>query len=179
VSTLLSLLMASQTQDAVNPKTQREMVVDRSTIRTWRYVASFAVIAAALAVSAYAWRGATQVEQIYVESRSPERAALHAKTAATHFTMGHYGDYALIMLAGDNATLDLFGRTTRTLIDERLLLAWARAYAREGETERAQFLFDRAREFSALRDQIAPSSNTETQPRAAASKPFGARDFRF
>jgi hypothetical protein len=138
-----------------------------------RYACSAALIAAATTIGTYYWRGATEVEHIYAESRNAERATVHANVASRHFTMGHYGDYALIMLAGDNAPLALFSRTTRALIDERLLIAWARAHERSGDTARAEFLMARAREFSALRDHI-PANAVPT----AASKPLSARDFR-
>jgi lysylphosphatidylglycerol synthetase-like protein (DUF2156 family) len=137
------------------------------------------VIAFSITVAAWYWRGATRVTDIYENANAPERASESALLAATHPTLGHYGDYALIMLEDIDAPLSRFSRTTRALIDERLLLSWARAHERSGDTRRANFLYDRAREFASLREQLGgPTQNLTLTAPNSASMPLSARDFR-
>lgn len=143
------------------------------------YVVAAAIFGISIAAAAWYWRGAWQLTEIYAHANDPVRAAETASQASRHVVLGYYGDYAQIMLAGEDATLTLFTRPTRVLIDERLLLAWARAHERAGDFARASYLFDRAREFPSLRtvmDQNLQPPNA-SMPRAA-SQPFTARDFR-
>jgi hypothetical protein len=177
VSALVSLLVAAvgRGQESITMAASHSGAARNSALR---YALAASLVVFAVGTTIYYWRGATQVEVIYSNTRDTERSTARAKNASAHALLGHYGDYALIMLAGDDAAVTLFKRTTRTLIDERLILAWARAYEREGDTAKANFLFARAREFPMLRDQIGTPSTGTSERREAASKPLSARDFR-
>lgn len=119
----------------------------------------------------------------------------YAKVSAIHFTgndvaarsravdaarasplYGQYGDYAAIMLAGDRAPLEWFARPVRTVLDERLLTAWARALERAGQHERAAWVVARAREFPP--DPAFAELPVVTAPLNPASAPRSAADFR-
>lgn len=101
----------------------------------------------------------------------------HAVMAAQRSPLyGQFGDYAEIMLTGDAAPLALFARPVRHLLDERLIAAWARALAREGETEKAAYVVARAREFAP--DAAFAALPAVTAPARAASSPLAANDFR-
>ena len=89
---------------------------------------------------------------------------------------GQYGDYAAIMLAGDRAPLEWFARPVRTVLDERLLTAWARALERAGQHERAAWVVARAREFPP--DPAFAELPVVTAPLNPASAPRSAADFR-
>lgn len=143
------------------------------------YAIAAAIFGASITAAAWYWRGAWQLTEIYAHAGDPVRAAETASQASRHAVLGHYGDYAQIMLAGDDATLSMFTRPTRVLIDERLLLAWARAHERAGDSARASYLLDRAREFPSLRTAIDQASQPQNAPvPRAASQPLTAREFR-
>jgi len=99
-------------------------------------------------------------------------------TARASKLYGHFGDYAAIMLAGDRAELSWFDRPVRHVLDERLLVAWARALERSGDTERAAYVIARAREFppNAVFNDLP---NGSLQGARGASAPLlGSNDFR-
>jgi O-antigen ligase len=102
-------------------------------------------LAAAFAV--WLVQGYRDVSRIYANANDLEKATAAAASAQTHYVYGHYGDYAAIMLKQDRATLELFVRPTRNIIDEKLLTAWARALDRAGRFEDAAYIVARAREF--------------------------------
>jgi hypothetical protein len=94
-----------------------------------------------------------------------------ATTAQRHPIYGYFGDYAKIMLEGDEASLALFERAPRAIIDEKLLTAWARALERESRYEEAAYIIARAREFPADRSfaQLPILSAEMIAPTSAAS----------
>lgn len=116
-----------------------------------------------------------------IHRRVNSPAALNAAVDSARGSplFGQYGDYAAIMLAGDAAPLAWFERPVRNVLDERLLVAYARALARAGDTERAAYVVARAREFppNRLFDDL-PAVTSSLVPTGAASAPHGPRDFR-
>jgi hypothetical protein len=61
---------------------------------------------------------------------------------------GHHADYALVTMAPrPEAVFDAFDRPLHHLLDTRLMMSYARALAGRGETERAQHVAARLREF--------------------------------
>jgi len=79
----------------------------------------------------------------------PDRRALvdQARRLRQDPIFGHLGDYAWVMLAGDQAELTDFDRPLRHVIDERLLVAYALALQAAGDTDGARRIGERAREF--------------------------------
>ncbi|MBC7993319.1 MAG: O-antigen ligase C-terminal domain-containing protein [Rhizobacter sp.] len=60
----------------------------------------------------------------------------------------HHADYAAATVATHPSTaMKAFRRAPHYLLDTRLMIAWAKAYAEKGDVERARYLVDRLREF--------------------------------
>lgn len=60
----------------------------------------------------------------------------------------YHADYAAATTAkSPSHVMDSFGSATHNLLDTRLMVAWARAYAEKGDIERARHLAQRLREF--------------------------------
>lgn len=115
---------------------------------------------------------AASIHRVADQPDALDRAIVRARGSPLY---GNFGDYAAIMLAGDAATASLFIRPIRHVLDERLLGAYARMLARSGDTTRAAYVVERAREFPAdpafanLPSIVAPPNS---------AKPLTARDFR-
>ncbi len=63
----------------------------------------------------------------------------------------HHADYAAATVATNPSTaMKAFRRAPHYLLDTRLMIAWAKAYAEKGDVERARYLVDRLREFRNL-----------------------------
>ncbi len=139
-----------------------------------------AASAAALCFASTLFAASEYQKATAIYHNAQNRPALtRAVTTARESTLyGHFGDYAAIMLAGDGATLSMFDRPTRHVLDERLLTAWARALARNGETERAAFVVARAKEFppNALFNDL-PKEDFAA-PRSASAVTLTPSDFR-
>ena len=59
----------------------------------------------------------------------------------------HHADYAAATTPGLTSVVDPFKRSSHYLLDTRLMIAWAKAYALRGDVERARYLAARLREF--------------------------------
>ena len=60
----------------------------------------------------------------------------------------HHADYAAVTVATHPSTAwKAFRRAPHLLLDTRLMMAWAKAYAEKGDVERARYITDRLREF--------------------------------
>lgn len=60
----------------------------------------------------------------------------------------HHADYAAATVATHPSTaMKAFRRAPHYLLDTRLMMAWAKAYAEKGDVERARYLVERLREF--------------------------------
>ncbi|WP_425256819.1 Wzy polymerase domain-containing protein [Rubrivivax sp. RP6-9] len=95
----------------------------------------------------------------------------------------HHADYAAATTAPDDAPADLqpFERATHYLLDTRLMMAWARALAQQGDLDAARAVAARLREFRnpGARDFFAPcaaagaaSAPTPAPEVAASAAPF-------
>lgn len=58
----------------------------------------------------------------------------------------HHGDYARVTTT-ETPALEDFSRASHYLLDSRLMIAWARAYAAHGDVDRARWIAARLREF--------------------------------
>jgi O-antigen ligase len=178
--TALLLTVYVQPTSATSPQ---QSSTPPSTLTMWRARWPLAMVALCFAGLASTISGYLRVTNIYKNASDPARASSFAQQAQTHWLYGYYGDYAAIMLAGDNANLNDFSRPTRAIIDERLLAAWARALAREGRIAESTFIVERAREF-ATHPSFAnlPTAGIRSGPRASAPKDpaqsRGSADFR-
>ena len=60
----------------------------------------------------------------------------------------HHADYAAATVATHPSTaMKAFRRAPHYLLDTRLMIAWAKAYAEKGDVERARYIAERLREF--------------------------------
>lgn len=98
----------------------------------------------------------------------------------------HHADYARITALEEVAPPlpAAFRRASHYLLDTRLLTAWARAYARSGDLERARWIADRLRELrqESAEPFFAPCSDPTVRNKpfqcTPASRQFSWRDFR-
>ena len=83
----------------------------------------------------------------------------------------HHAHYAAATVADEPETaLPSFAQASHYLLDTRLMMAWARAYAAAGDTERARYLTDRLREFrNPASEEFLAACNA---PPAASAPPF-------
>ena len=132
------------------------------------------VAVACIALALYAWREYEKISAIYRHTASANALKSAATDARKSPLYGQFGDYAAIMIAGNNAQLAWFARPIRQVLDERLLAAYASALARAGETDKAAFIVARAREFP---PQPMFDGLPITSPSTIASSPFTPRDF--
>ena len=136
--------------------------------------------AAALCIVATVYAFGEYQKATAIHQNSGDRNALASAVATARASKlyGHFGDYAAIMLAGDRAELSWFDRPVRHVLDERLLVAWARALERSGDTERAAYVIARAREFppNAVFNDLPNDSLQGT--RGASAPSLGSQDFR-
>lgn len=98
---------------------------------------------------------------------------------------GHQADYAAATTTDRPGTvMPALQRAAHNLLDTRLMIAWARAYAEQGDLERARHLADRLREFRNPNsaDFFAECDDAARSPRpfqcTPASRPMDWRDFR-
>ncbi len=145
---------------------------------TWFPLTVSVAAVSLLTALVYATHEYGKAVSIHRRVASPAALSTAVDVAGASPLFGQFGDYAAIMLAGDKAPLALFERPIRYVLDERLLVAYARALARAGDYERAAFVTARAREFppNPLLDGLpviaAPSVT------AASATRLGPRDFR-
>lgn len=97
----------------------------------------------------------------------------------------HHADYADATTADPpSKALGAFERATHSLLDTRLMMAWANALAESGQTERARYLVGRLKEFDRADTEefFAPCTDTTLQvkPFQCQPEPGGLtwRDFR-
>ncbi len=153
--------------------TPRRISVIRARSVTAVLAAVFSVVA--LASIVFALREYQKAVDIHRAVGRPEVLARAISNARGSPLFGHFGDYAAIMLKGDAATPDLFARPVRHVLDERLLVAYARMLSRAGEADRAAFVVARAREFP---PDVVFSQLPRTAASSPAATPLTARDFR-
>jgi hypothetical protein len=100
---------------------------------------------------------------------------------------GHHADYAAATSVKDpSQVMPAFRTATHYLLDTRLMLAWAQAYAARGDLDRARYLAARLREFrNPASDEFFEACKTPPAPGTPApfqceppSRPLSYRDFR-
>jgi O-antigen ligase len=171
---ILAMLAQSDTQNSgVNLPTHQ---LSNTKCSVDFFIAAILAITIAGGVT-WAWHGYQNVLRIYKSANEPTRALSLAQTARQHWLYGYYGDYAAIMLTGDDATAELFARPTRAILDENLLIAWARSLDRAGDNARAEHISARARELP-WHPQFERLPARKLMPKQAASAPLGPADFR-
>ena len=101
---------------------------------------------------------------------SPETLAERIVEGRHSWFFAHHADYALVTTIDGAATLPgVFERAPHFLLDTRLMMAWAKGLAAQGDVERARYLAARLREFrnAASQEFFAPCDDA-----ALADKPF-------
>jgi hypothetical protein len=140
-----------------------------------------AMMAVALLATWDYWR----VSMIFVDD--PGLASLPDRIAAgqTSPFFAHHADYADATTADPpSKALGAFERSTHSLLDSRLMMAWANALAESGQTERARYLVARLKEFGKQETEefFAPCVDTTlaVKPFQCQPEPSGLtwRDFR-
>jgi O-antigen ligase len=99
----------------------------------------------------------------------------------------HHADYALATVSDHPSTAwRVFRRAPHFLLDTRLMIAWANAYAEKGDVERARYLADRLREFRnpdsadffAMCDKPMPAGLPAPYQCTPATRQFTYQDFK-
>jgi O-antigen ligase len=150
----VAALLANSASVGVNVKTKPQQHEETAIAshgsmlaKATRPLALLATLAFAAWLAIWLALGYRAISRVYEHANDIPKASSLARAAQAHSVYGYYGDYALIMLSGDEAALDLFSRPIRGVIDEKLLTAWARVLDRAGRDEEATFVVARAREF--------------------------------
>ena len=101
------------------------------------------VIGAAIAFADY-----SRVVQIFVSAPAATPLAQRIADGRQTLFFSHHADYAEATIAEEPSTRGaMFSEATHYLLDTRLMIAWAQAYAADGDLDRARHLADRLREF--------------------------------
>ncbi|MEF7615212.1 Wzy polymerase domain-containing protein [Aquincola sp. MAHUQ-54] len=107
---------------------------------------------------------------IYAPPSDAAPLAQRIREGQAAWLFGHQGDYAAATTAEPpSQAMPAFGRATHNLIDTRLMIAWAKAYAGVGDLARARHLADRLREF---RNPNADAFFAECDDPARTPRPF-------
>jgi hypothetical protein len=126
-----------------------------------------------------------RVAMIFAAPRDGTPLAQRIADGQRSWLFSHHASYAVITVddrlpASDKA----FSEAPHYLLDARLMMAWARALDRSGETDKARYLAQRLREFRNPQTEefFAPCDDLEAPPPLpfqceAPSTPLGWRDF--
>jgi len=138
------------------------------------------VLVAALSTWDY-WR----VSMIFVDDPGLPPLAERITAGQSSPFFAHHADYAEATTADPpSRALGAFERATHSLLDSRLMMAWANALAESGQTERARYLVARLKEFNKAdaEEFFAPCADATLQakPYQCQPEPTGLswRDFR-
>jgi O-antigen ligase len=134
----------------------------------WTLVIGVALVVGA-GIMAWDYR---RVGAIFAPSEQDERTLVERiHDGQRSWFFAHHADYARLTALEEVAPPSTaeFRRATHYLLDTRLLTAWARAYAREGDVERARWIADRLRELK--QPSAEPFFKPCTDP-AVTAKPF-------
>jgi len=104
--------------------------------------------AAMVAVALLSWWDYMRVSTIFLDE--PGLPPLNERIAAgeTSPLFAHHADYAEATTADPpSRALGALARSTHSLIDSRLMIAWANALAESGQSDRARYLVARLKEF--------------------------------
>lgn len=91
----------------------------------------------------------TRVTRIFaVDDDDPTPLSHRIAQGQKSVFFAHHADYAAATVATHPSTAwKAFRRAPHLLLDTRLMMAWAKAYAEKGDIERARYIADRLREF--------------------------------
>ena len=140
-----------------------------------------AMVVVALVATWDYWR----VSMIFVEE--PGQASLKERIQAgqTSPFFAHHADYADATTADPpSQALGALEHATHSLLDSRLMMAWATALSESGQTERARYLVARLKEFDKTDTEefFAPCSDPAISPKPFQCQPEAPgltwRDFR-
>jgi O-antigen ligase len=138
------------------------------------------IVVAALSTWDY-WR----VSTIFVDDAGLPPLADRISAGQSSPFFAHHADYADATTADPpSRALGAFERATHSLLDSRLMMAWANALAESGQTERARYLVGRLKEFNKpdAEEFFAPCADETLQakPYQCQPEPTGLswRDFR-
>jgi O-antigen ligase len=127
------------------------------------------------------WR----VSMIFVDDAGLPPLAERIAAGQTSPFFAHHADYADATTADPpSKALGAFERSTHSLLDSRLMMAWANALAESGQTERARYLVGRLKEFDKTDTEefFAPCADATlaVKPFQCQPEPSGLtwRDFR-
>ena len=145
-----------------------------------RWFGATMVVVALLSTWDY-WR----VSTIFIDDTSLAPLADRISAGQSSPFFAHHADYADATTADPpSKALGAFERSTHSLLDSRLMMAWANALAESGQTERARYLVGRLKEFDKAdaEEFFAPCADTTLQvkPFQCQPEPKGLtwRDFR-
>jgi hypothetical protein len=128
-----------------------------------------------------------RVSAIFAPSEQDERTLVERiHDGQRSWFFAHHADYARLTALEEVAPPSTaeFRRATHYLLDTRLLTAWARAYAREGDVERARWIADRLRELKHpsaepfFKACVDPAVTAKPFQCTSASTVFDWREFR-
>jgi O-antigen ligase len=125
-----------------------------------------AMMAAALYCTWDYWR----VSTIFVDDAGLAPLAERIAAGEGSWLFAHHADYADATTTDPpSRALGALERSTHSLLDSRLMMAWANALSESGQTERARYLVARLKEFdkTETEDFFAPCTDA-----AVAIKPF-------
>ena len=145
-----------------------------------RWFGATMVVVALLSTWDY-WR----VSTIFIDDAGLAPLADRISAGQSSPFFAHHADYADATTADPpSKALGAFERATHSLLDSRLMMAWANALAESGQTERARYLVGRLKEFDKAdaEEFFAPCADTTLQvkPFQCQPEPTGLtwRDFR-
>lgn len=146
-----------------------------------RWFGGAMVVVAALSTVDYCWRIATIFEDD--ASLAPLKQRIQAGQTSPFFA--HHADYADATTADPpSSALGALDHATHSLLDSRLMMAWANALAESGQTERARYLVARLKEFGKndTEEFFAPCVDDAVSPKPfqceAEPRNLTWRDFR-
>ena len=152
-------LAASSSHPGEAPEPERLAPVQRPAAAL--AVASLALVLASLAAVA----DYTRVAVIF-DNQSPRPLTERIEDGQRSWLFAHHADYAAATVnPHPEQEMPAFDRATHYLLDTRLMMAWADAYAARADLERARHLAARLREFSNPNsaDYFAPCAATPAQ----------------
>jgi len=146
----------------------------------WLFVCGLAMMVAGVAAIADYWR----VVQIFAPSDNAPSLSQRIADGQRSLLFAHHADYAAVTTAEDPVTAPgAFDRAPHYLLDTRLMIAWARALAAQGDLDRARHLAQRLREFrNPASDEFFAPCNARASPKPFQCQPpsrvVGWREFR-
>jgi O-antigen ligase len=147
----------------------------------WLLASGAAMVVAAVAM---VWDYSRVVAIFAPQASSTESLAERIVEGRHSWFFAHHADYALVTTIDGAATLPgVFDRAPHFLLDTRLMIAWSRGLAAQGDVERARHIAARLREFRNpnAKEFFAPCDDAAVVDKpfqcTPPSRAFGWRDF--